>query len=116
MKQSVAIQHLRNLMIVAQRFKSISTEELERAFGDKEAVASTLNYLHPWLYDEKKSIIIGLTKLLTLVDQGHPLAPMDFYNMMFVVDRFLPHLNSIAPTMRVPEFPEPQILLEWEKE
>ena len=114
MKQSEALQHLRNMMYMCQKFKSNAAEELP------DDVQAIFPVIFPWLSGDK-DITPALARLLDRVDRENNsavLAPMDFYNMMTIASRFLPQLSIIAPLVSAESLPEPQIewLRGWESE
>ena len=74
----------------------------------------------PWVFGEKCPLS-ALSKILDNVDSGKPLAPMDYYNMMFILDNFMPEIKMGLRAWRgvwtIPEGPPSvNVLLGWRDE
>ena len=133
MKEKDAIRHLREFMLALQRYRSIVMEtvgpdtaltgaglmgeNIEGLSLSKELAAE----MWPWVFGDKCPLPV-LVKILDNIDDGGTLAPMDYYNQMFILDRFMPEVK-VATNMRliqahIPPIPEGStdinILRGWE--
>lgn len=104
MKHSEAVETLRRLMFVVQKTRSNQNEFMH---GYDYGV-EMLEELQPWVHG-KKSILPGLEKVINRVDGGGMIDPQEFYNFMFIVDRFAPQLNMIASILSQSVFPIPDV-------
>jgi len=55
--------------------------------------------LWPWVFGEKCPLPI-LAKIIDDAESSGELAPMDYYNMMIILDRFMPEVKLAALTWR----------------
>lgn len=97
MKQSDAVRHLRVLMYAMQKARSvaretglISSNPNVLALSDRVA-----GKMWPWLMGDK-NLLPALEKLINNVDDGQPLAPQDYYNIISVATRLEPSLSVMA--------------------
>lgn len=102
MKHSEAVETLRQLMFVVQKTRSNQSEFMQK----RDDGVEILEELQPWIHG-KKSILPGLEKVMNRVDDGGMIEPQEFYNFMYIVDRFAPQLNMIAAILKQSEFPIP---------
>ena len=125
MKQEEALEHLREMTWALQRYRSIAMETLGPNTGElyisKKPATQTLHLseklaaeMWPWIFGEKCPLPI----LVKMVDSGE-VAPADYYNMMFILDRFIPEVKAAAMVWRgahtIPEgLPSMSILKGWE--
>jgi len=105
MKQSEAAQHLREILFLYQKVRSNGTDPVFGIADEKqspEALAITkalLIDIMPWVFDDQKCPIRALVRILDRVEEGEGLAPINYYNQMFVLYRFSPALPALAPLM-----------------
>lgn len=132
MKQSEAVQHLREMMWGLQRYRSVTMETLGDAPPGPHSIAEEhVRGLHlsgklagemwPWVFGEKCPLP-AISKILDDVDSGGELAPMDYYNMMTILDRFIPEVRLVVGVARGTDSTLPQgppdvsVMVGWEEE
>ena len=91
MKQETAAEHLRLFLYTLQRVRSINLETLCLDPDDGHILGS----MFPWLFGEKCPLET-LVKVLGRVDQGAELEPLVYYNLMTILDRFLPQVKAAS--------------------
>jgi len=122
MKQTEAIKHLRAFMIALQRYRSVTMEQLGPGTGELHLSEKLAAEMWPWVFGDKCPLPT-LSKLLANIDSGKPLVPMDYYNMMVVLDRFIPEVK-VAVNIQlgqgghkpIPQGVSKDILKGWENE
>lgn len=100
MKKGVALQHLRVMIWTLQRYRSMANDPLLGLIvpDDTPGLQFTESFVAehwPWIFGEK----CPLEKLVEVVDRAEEtgvLAPMDYYNFMTILDRFMPELRVAA--------------------
>jgi hypothetical protein len=132
MKQSEAVQHLREMMWGLQKYRSITMETLgskppgPHSISDPRACELHLSEklageMFPWVFGEKCPLPV-LSKILDDVDSGGDLAPGDYYNMMVILDRFMPEVRLSVVVARGTDSTLPQgppdvsIMMGWDEE
>ena len=123
MKQEEALGHLREMIWALQRHRSIVMETLGPSLDHspdelcltKELAAK----MWPWVFGEKCPLPV-LTKIIDDAETGGSLDPMDYYNMMFILDRFIPEvkvgIHAWRGTWTIPEGPPSvSVLSGWEE-
>lgn len=114
MKQSEAIQHLHEFTWALQRYRSITMETLGPGTGDLHLSEEFAGEMWPWVFGEKCPLPI-LSKML-----DDP-APLDYYNMMYILRQFMPEILLVIQTWRGPnstfpqEMPDVNVCLGWEE-
>jgi len=109
MKKSKAAKHLTQYMQTFQKYRSTSLGEV----GLSEEVAGEV---WPWVFGEKCSLPI-LAKIIGNYEADGSLTPLDYYNQMYILYRFMP--GVLAACMLTHDgFPAdaPGIIVNWEKE
>jgi len=91
MEQEKAIEHLRLFLYTLQRVRSINLETLGLDPEDEHILGS----MFPWLFGEKCPLET-LVKVLDRVDRGAELEPLVYYNLMIVLDRFMPEIKAAS--------------------
>ena len=121
MKEKDAIRHLREFMLALQRYRSIVMEMVgpDTALTGTGLLGETVKGLSlseetaaelwPWVFGDKCPLPT-LVKILDNVDDGGTLSPHDYFNQMFILDRFTPEIKA-ATNMRliqahIPPIPE----------
>lgn len=111
MKQSTALQHLRIMMKMIQRARSIIRETWENETG--------LADLYPWIFGEKCPLL-PLEKIITDAERSGILKGCDYMNFMYLLYNFMPEvrLASAIDAMGLPdEMIRPnEYLMGWEEE
>lgn len=111
-----AITQLRTFMYALQKYRSVAVGKGPRELGMSGELAADV---WPWVFGEKCPLP-ALANILDNVDRGKSLAPMDYYNQMTILTRFMPGIriitnSSMPPTVPfVPEFMTPDVLTGWE--
>ena len=95
MKQSEAIAHLRVFMLALQRYRSIVMEQLGGSKDGLHLSEKMAAEMWPWVFGEKCPLPM-LSKILNDVAGGKQLVPLDYYNMMFILDRFTPEIKAVT--------------------
>lgn len=95
MDKANAARHLRTFMWMAQRARDNATDPL---FGfvvpegehrpGLQITATMIADMMPWLFGDR-CVLPALDKILRGYDKTGELAPLDYYNQMFILDRFL---------------------------
>lgn len=117
MKQSEAIQHLREFAWALQRYRSITMETLGPGIGELHLSEEFAGEMWPWVFGEKCPLPV-LSKML---GGGGYLEPMAYYNMMYILFQFMPEILLAIQTWRGPnssfpqEMPDTSIVLGWEE-
>ena len=121
MKEQEAIRHLRAYMIRLQRYRSVGKEMFGPGSGELCFPEGSMERIWPWVWGDK-CMLPMLVKVLDSVDNGNPLVPLDYYNLMFALLQFTPEVAIAIRAMEgrhstFPEdFPEIQNSLEgWEE-
>lgn len=101
MTQQEADALVNQIMIGVQKVRSNMLE------FNSEPNTDLLFELQPWLFGEK-SLLIVLERLTHRIDQGGHVEPLELYNLLFVVHRWVPAvvLHGIATESPVPEADE----------
>lgn len=121
MKQSEAVQHLIEMMWGLQRYRSITMETLGPGTGELHLSQKLAGEMWPWVFGEKCPLP-ALAKILDNVDSGRGLAPMDYYNMMTILDRFMPEVRLGVVVARGTDSTLPQgppdvsVMMGWDEE
>ncbi len=110
MRQDEAVQDLRMFMTGLQKTRSTLRETLN---ADRTLLARTF----PWLFGDKCPLET-LSRVLDAVESGKILEPQTYYNLMFILWRFMPEVHAglqlIYPDFRR-EAPNVRIIAEgWE--
>ena len=100
MKQETALKHLRLMMWCIQRFRANAMDPL---FGPVVAdgtpglqlTESMVADMFPWIFGDKCPLEV-LAKVIDGVEETGVLVPMDYYNFMFILDRFMPELRMVS--------------------
>ncbi len=104
MTQEEALKHLQEMIWALQRYRSITMEQLGPETGELHLSEEMAAEMWPWVFGEK----CPLSVLVKMVDSGK-VAPNDYYNMMFILDRFMPEVKLAATVWRgthtIPEGP-----------
>jgi hypothetical protein len=113
-KQSTAVDILNHLMITIQKLRSNERESIEHFRGTQRVKDAVLESLQPWIYGDR-CLLPGLEKTLS---PGHYLTPQEFYNFMFIVDRFVPEIGIMTAVRQEEDFPAPDVnwIRGWEQE
>lgn len=115
MKHSEAEQIIRNALWSVQKVRSISNEMSE----NDPVMYRVQRYLEPKIHDDRW-MLNPLLKLVERLDNGGKLAPMEFYNMMIIIDKWgaSVQVSYILATENADGFPEPNIqwLRGWDVE
>lgn len=120
MTEQEAVQHLREMMWALQRYRSITMETLGPGTGELHLSKKFAGELWPWVFGEKCPLPV-LAKMIDDVEAGGSLALMDYYNMMTILDRFMPEVRMAAVVARGTDSTLPQgppdvsILRGWEE-
>lgn len=118
MKQSEAVEHLRTMMRVVQRFRGISKEALVGGGWKEQVVDSLLADIQPYIFGNK-CVLEALIKILDSVDAGNALAPHDFYNMIYIAGSLEPSIGAacqLSGRIRFPLEADYRWVLGWEPE
>jgi len=110
MKQLQARKYLENMLFLVQKYRSNSKESFS---GTK--YYDLLPDINRWVHSDDYYIAPAIQKVL----DGDHITYMDFYNMMTIIDQWIPELNTIAVWMGVKEkFPKPTMswISEWDEE
>ena len=111
MKEKDAIRHLREFMLALQRYRSIVMETVgpDTALTGTGLLGESVEGLSlsaefaaemwPWVFGDKCPLPV-LVKILDSIDDGGTLVPLDYYNQMFILDRFMPEVK-MATNMRL---------------
>lgn len=115
MKHSEAAEIIRNALWCVQKVRSISDEQSE---GDP-VLKRVQNFLEPKIHDDRY-MLKPLLKLVERLDAGGEVAPMEFYNMMVMIDRWgasvkVSYALAKEDGSTLPE-PDIQWLRGWEQE
>jgi hypothetical protein len=98
MKQSVAIQHLRTMLLGVQRLRSILSED-HMIGNDPSYPFSITEYqagnTWKWIWG-KNCIIPILVKVIDDAETKGELRPQDFYNMMTIACSLEPLIGTVA--------------------
>lgn len=107
MKEQEAISHLRSYMFWLQKYRSVGKENFGPSSGELCFLEGSMEKIWPWVWGDKCPLP-SLVKVLDNVDNGNPLAPLDYYNLMFILLRFIPELAIVIRAMegRYSTFPE----------
>lgn len=91
MKQSTAIIHLCEMLFGLQKSRSIIREE------NPDLSKEWLEAIYPWVFGEK----CPLNLLVKLLDSSETskLHPIDYYNLMFILYRFIPSILVFSETL-----------------
>lgn len=124
MKKEEAIGHLREFVWALQRYRSIVMETLglDPDYPSEEQLCLTEELaaeMWPWVFGEKCPLPV-LAKIVDDAETSGELAPMDYYNMMTILHRFMPEvkvgIRAWRGTWTIPEGPpEVSILSGWEE-
>lgn len=119
MIQEEALEHLREFLWALQRYRSIAMETLGPGSGELHLTERLAAEMWPWVFGEKCPLSI-LAKMIDDAETSGKLVPMDYYNMMTILDRFMPGVKLGIRAWRgrytVPEGPpDIAILAGWEE-
>ena len=119
MTQEEALAHLREFLWALQKYRSITMETLGPGSGELHLSEKLAAETWPWVFGEKCPLPI-LAKMIDDAETSGKLAPMDYYNMMFILDRFMPEvkmgIRAWRGTWTIPEGPPGvEIMRGWEK-
>jgi hypothetical protein len=120
MRQSTAIEQLREMMRLIQKARS-NAKEGSAAWLMVDAVdESVLAMVEPWLFGDKCPLPM-LHKMLDDIDGGRELQPSEHYNMMTILYRFLGKWVDAAVAVGATTLPHEQpdpltYLTGWEAE
>ena len=103
MKKEDAAQDLRHMMIAIQKYRANIAELWGGSFDD------ILGQQWPWIWGDSCPLP-AISKILDAYDKDGTLAPMDYYNMMIVLHRFIPEVIPVFKMLgaRIPPRPEIQ--------
>lgn len=116
MEQEKALKHLREMIWALQRYRSIAMETLGPGTGELHLSEKLAAEMWPWVFGEK----CPLPVLVKMVDSGK-VTPADYYNMMFILHRFMPEVKLASTVQRgthtIPKGPpDTNILRGWTDE
>ena len=106
MKKEDAAQDLRHMMICIQKFRANIAEMWGGAFDD------ILAKQWPWVFGDSCPLP-ALSKILDTYDRDGILAPMDYFNMMVVLHRFMPEVIPVF-VMLGADVPQEPSLQKWD--
>ena len=120
MRQEEALRHLREMIWALQRYRSVAMETLGRETGELHLSEKMAAEVWPWVFGEKCPLPI-LVKMVDNAETSGTLAPMDYYNMMTILDRFMPEIKVATVgwrgTYTLPEGPPSlEILRGWDND
>lgn len=102
-----ALQDLRIMLYCAQKARSVM---LENGWDPQRRVdKSVLASLAPWLWDDRKCVILPLSKLIERCEQTGRVPYIDYYNMMIVAKQ-TPSIAVGAIIAHERELPGPEHL------
>ena len=130
MKKENAVRHLRTFMWMVQRARSNATDPLlgfvvsddDPGLG-LQITESMMADLMPWVFGDR-CVLPALDKILGVYDRTGELAPMDYYNQMFILDRFLGALKAfhllfdreLPAEQQIPDGPPClEVMLGWQE-
>ena len=125
MKQSEALHHLQQLIHAIQKLRSIMAEDgiiTDAPTNDPLSLMhmTTEQAAQCWKYVwGEKSILPVLVKVVDKAEETDQLAPMDFYNMIYVATGLEPLLAVAVAIIGDTDFPEEtdlQWLRGWDEE
>ena len=98
--EKVAVAQLRAYMVGLQKYRSIFAEEFGLEAGAR---------MWPWVFGDKCPLP-ALSKILQRAEDGYGLAPMDYYNQLTILCRFMPEVlvfvNASLILADMPMLPE----------
>jgi hypothetical protein len=97
-KQSEAVKHLKDLLFIMQKFRS-NAKEAGLVSREDDPMTAVVTELMPWLFDDAKCPIPAIVKILDWESESGILSPLDYYNVMTILYRFLPTLVAAAPIL-----------------
>lgn len=129
MKQLQAVQHLQTFMRALQKYRSNLRDPVvgivvPDGTPGLRPTESFMAEMWPWVFGDK----CPLTTIVRVLDdttRTGTLAPMDYYNLMIILDRFMPEVRAVASLFEdglAPEYKIPQgapninVLRGWEAE
>ena len=115
MKHSEAAEIIRNALFCVQKVRSISEEQSE---GDP-VLKRVQRFLEPKIHDDAY-MLNPLLKLVARLDDGGQITPMEFYNMMTIMDKWgasvqVSYALAMGDGSTLPE-PDVQWIRGWETE
>lgn len=128
MRQEVALQHLKIMAWTLQRYRSMAYDPLfglivpDGTPGRLQFTESFVAEYWPWIFGEKCPLL-QITAVIDRAEETGELAPLNYYNFMTILDRFVPELrvaaafydHDLPDEMRLPmDPPSIEILRGWE--
>jgi hypothetical protein len=104
MTEQEARNYLNIMMIALQRYRGINFETLLAKKGGLGFTKEQLGETWPWVFGEKCPLA-ALQKIL----DGDKVTGIDFYNMMFILDRFMPEIKIAGQVSSGIDCPDPNI-------
>lgn len=92
-----AVQWLEHIQVALQKVRSIAKEELDY---------NTLVYINPWLYKDDSPLLLAVSRILERVAEGAKVAPMDFYNITYLLDRYGVEVDGYFISQQIEARPE----------
>lgn len=103
MNQETALQYLRHMMFALQKYRSNTKE----AYGHlPEYSDEIMGQMWPWIFGNK----CPLNQLSKALDRNY-VTGQEFYNFMFILERFMPEVKLLGEVVRKIEFPMPTLSL-----
>ena len=106
---------IRNALWCVQKVRSISEEQAE----NDPTMYRVQRFLEPKIHDDRW-MLNPLLKMVERMDGGGAITPQEFYNMMFIIDRWAEsvQVSYILATENINGFPIPDIQWRrgWEQE
>jgi len=91
MQESEARSHLQMMMIALQRYRGITKEQLGPDSTELHLSDELSAEMWPWIFGDKCPLPT-IAKMLN----ADKIVPMDYYNMMFILDRFIPEIKAVV--------------------
>lgn len=109
MKESEAVKDLYLMMRTLQRYRSTTKEQIGPGTGDLHLSDELAADMWPWVFGAKNPLP-ALNRILDAVEKGKGLQPMDYYNQMTILTRFMPEIlmgcNIQLLQAGLPELPD----------
>lgn len=101
MNQETALNCLRDMLWAIQKYRSNTKE----SFGHMEDYSDeVMADMWPWIFGTK----CPLNALSAVLDRGY-VTGQEFYNFMFILDRFIPEVQLLGEITRGINFPKPTL-------
>lgn len=108
MKKEEAAQDLRHMMIAIQKYRANIAELWGGQFDD------VLANQWPWIFGDRCPLP-AISKILNTYDKDGTLSPVDYYNMMVVLHRFMPEVTLVFTMLGTTVPPEPSRMAAWDE-